>query len=726
MDEAVDKVTERAGRVYEESSFAVLVALAGALFTSGLAYTLQCSAQYECLQQGTCRTFGDGTCSFSNVVSPAGYKLFNMSSSSDALASLTRGVCSAGERQTIDSKNRLVCVRAPSFPSAFNAEAADESASTDHERACGRWIRSKRQPLSTEYFSFYDEQTVASDVMMELQTEFNPSVVTDDVDRFRAACERMVANNAVAPAASNAYEYLKTEIGATIGSTDALLRATGKLVSHYCDAPILMGISFGTDGRFHATAIDGLALESEAASEALYAMGEWSTTREMVRAFVSEMETAPSSLTPPPTQAQLGQIVVGAVGGTWLDDAIAISGSSNVVINEALSAMGRFLYAAEETDFEHARAYLLAVASQCAFATRAATNGEFGTNAAVQRATEAFRQRGRHRAASLGRIHFEGGSVERFAPVNASFTLDATTITWSRLSNARSIATSTTSDAQSVCWDAATIAFPDELDTKVLRKLTTDRLLTSVLPPIVATLKDAVAVGIQNGRVAALVADPAERATLAANARAVKFKIAGAARDTEFGRDGEFTRPAFRSDDGALLMLLKQARSIFLDRIALALENSDLCEHPPLFPSLTRNAYLLTLAPCAMLLPGILVPPFASDRYDQSSMYGRIGFVIAHEVAHVASRTELWDEQERSRLLANYTRSTHVEAAADLTAADAVVATGKITSDQLCGDVSQMWCGRDPDPLWSQEATQAFSHPPVNARGDRVCEFLRA
>ena len=127
-----------------------------------------------------------------------------------------------------------------------------------------------------------------------------------------------------------------------------------------------------------------------------------------------------------------------------------------------------------------------------------------------------------------------------------------------------------------------------------------------------------------------------------------------------------------------------------------------------------------------MLLPGILVPPFASDRYDQSSMYGRIGFVIAHEVAHVASRTELWDEQERSRLLANYTRSTHVEAAADLTAADAVVATGKITSDQLCGDVSQMWCGRDPDPLWSQEATQAFSHPPVNARGDRVCEFLRA
>jgi len=157
------------------------------------------------------------------------------------------------------------------------------------------------------------------------------------------------------------------------------------------------------------------------------------------------------------------------------------------------------------------------------------------------------------------------------------------------------------------------------------------------------------------------------------------------------------------------------------------LENSDLCEHPPLFPSLTRNAYLLTLAPCAMLLPAILVPPFASDRYDQRSLYNRIGFVIAHEVAHVASRPELWDQQERDRLLSNYSASAHTEAAADLTAADAVVSTGKTTSEALCADVSQMWCGREPTPLWgsSTSVAPARSHPPVNARGDRICEFLR-
>ena len=711
----------------EESSFAVLVALSAALFTTGLSYTLQCSAQFDCLEKGTCRTFNDGTCSFSNVVSPAGYKLFNMSSNDEALAALTRGVCAAGERQAVDERNRLVCVRAPAFPTAYNSEAANpEASSTDHEKHCGRWIRSKASYSQTEYFAFYDEDAIAADVTAEIKASFNPLVAVDDVDRFRAACERMVVNGAVAPAATNAYEYLKAEIGDSIDSVDKLLRSMGKLVAHYCDAPLLMGVGFGSDSRFYATAADGIAMDSEAASEALYAMSEPAETREMVRTFVSEMASAPSSLSTPPSQAQLNSVLQGAIHGSWLDDALSISGPFVVQTDGVLDAAARFLYATEETDFAHARAYLLASASQCAFATRAVTSGEFGSSVSVQRSTEAVRSRRRYAAASLGRLKFDEAVMERFSPVNGSLALDASTVTWSSLASVRSISTSSSSDAQDACWDAAVTAFPDALDSKVLERLTTDKLIETTLPPLISSLKEAVAVGIQNGRVANLVADPSERASLASSARSVKFKVAGAPRDSEFGRTGDFNRPDLRSDDGALLMLLKQARSMFLDRIALALENSDLCEHPPLFPSLTRNAYLLTLAPCAMLLPAILVPPFASDRYDQRSLYNRIGFVIAHEIAHVASRPELWDQQERDRLLSNYSSSTHMEAAADLTAADAVVATGKTTSEALCADVSQMWCGREPTLLWgSTSVAPARSHPPVNARGDRICEFLR-
>lgn len=701
----------------EESSFAVLVALCAALFTTGVAYTLQCSTQYECVNAGTCRTFNDGTCSFSNVVSPAGYKVFNLSSDASALAALTRGVCPAGERQTINEDNRLVCVRAPAFPSAFNKEAADPSANSDHARNCGRWLKSKSTPSKTEYFAFYDETAIAADVTRELKAEFNPSVVIDDIDRFRAACERMIVNGAVAPAATNAYEFLKSEIGDALNSTAKLLSAMGKLVSHYCDAPVLMGVRFGSDSRFYATATDGGVLDSDAASEALYALGEPPETREMVRAFLSEMASAPSSLATPPSQTQLNDIVTGAIQGSWLDDVSTVSGPIVVLSGGTLDAGARFLYATKETDIAHARVYLLSVAAQCAFATRAATSGEFGSSISVKRATQQLRNR-RRRAVSLGRLEFD--EVERFSPVNSSVALDASTITWSRLARTDSIATSSTNYAHDACWSTTVMAFPDELDSKVLKRLTTPALLDTVLPPMISALKDAVAIGVQNGRVATLVADPVNRAMLANKARAVQFKIAGAPRNSLFGREGDFERPSWRSEDGALLMLLKQARSVFLDRISLALENSNLCDHPPLFPSLTRNAYLLTLAPCAMLLPAILVPPFASDRYDQRSLYGRLGFVIAHEVAHVASRPELWDQAERERLLSNYSFSTHLEAAADLTAADAIVATGKTSATELCADVSQIWCGRVP-----AGTTSPLSHPPANARGDRVCDFLR-
>ena len=198
------------------------------------------------------------------------------------------------------------------------------------------------------------------------------------------------------------------------------------------------------------------------------------------------------------------------------------------------------------------------------------------------------------------------------------------------------------------------------------------------------------------------------------------FKVAGGTRGSEFGRSGEFAKPQFTSDDGALLMLLKQGRAVFLDRLALSLENHNVCDLPPIYPALSRNAYLLGVAPCSMILPGLLLPPISSNRYDEKSLYSRLGFIVAHETAHVASKLELWDGDERNRLLVNYTiLSTHAEAAADLTAAEAILATGKLTMDELCLHVSQLWCGRGSPGT-------ATTHPSFNERGDRICEFIQS
>lgn len=709
----------------EEGVFAAVVAVGVALFVAALSYTTQCSAQYVCMSEGTCRALFEGSCSFANVVSPIGYKIFNTSADADALATFTRGVCAPGERQSTDQLGGLRCVRAFSYPDAYVDEIATPSASSDHERACGRWIDAGASSVATpEYFAFYDAEWVQSEVQQSIKDDLELYGSTSDVVRFVAACKTMIVNGAVAPSASLAYDHLKREIG-TIGSAAHALRALGKLAAHYCDNTVMMGLTFhSTQNAFAVRMANGVQLDKEAASEALYSVGERSNVRDRVREFVGEMETAPSSMLSTPTNAQLGEIVSGAVVDSWVEDSLTINSPIAVAVDAALTMLSRFLYALEETSPAHAESYLLALGSQCAVSVRSVVTGEFGANTAAERTGSSIRGR-RPRAKALGRLAFDERSVDRFSPVNATTVFDASTISWSLLTRSVPVFYETTAvQASSTCWDAAVTAFADALDHRVYEKLVSPRAADNMLPPMITALKSTVALEIENGRMSRLVSNPSDRAVLAAQARAVVFRIAGAPRSSTFGRTAEFERPQLASSDGALLILLKQAKAVFLDRLRLALDGSDLCQHPPLYPSSERNAYLLTAAPCAMLLPGILVPPFLSDRFDEASLFGRIGFVVAHEIAHVTSKPYLWSASGAAALLVNYSASTHNEAAADLVAADALVATGVLSAERVCDHVSQLWCARTPDG--HLESATGGSHPPANLRGDNVCSFLRS
>lgn len=697
----------------QEGTFAVLVALGVAFAVTATAWTFTCSTQYVCINDGTCRELAGYACSFQNVVSPAGLRAFNLSADESALAILTRGVCSAGERQNLDAYGRLACVRAPAFPSAFNAEAASPAAASYHERACGRWIDSRDAP-AVQNFAFFDEPTVTEDVTREIRLE-TTGVAMDDVSRFRTACERMILNSAAAPAADAAFTYLKAQLGTETASESQALQQIGVLVSHYCDAPIGLGTGL-TSGGFVPEAVNGVLLSADAATEALYAFAEPSSVRQAAREFADAMRAVPRAALSTPTAAQLDAVIVGAVGTSWIADSIDIHGGAAVVSSESLNTLARFVYVLGETTPHDARAYLLAHAAQCSFATRSMITGEFGANVALREHSDALRTR-RPRAVGLNRIE---EPREHLVRVGAEDVLYASTATWSHLRGSSALDRAGPTEASGACWRAAAIAFGDDLDERVLAKLTTPHLIDDLLPPIVTVMKAAVQAEIQSGRMAPLISDPAERARLATAASSVQFKIAGAARGSTFGRAGTFERPTLASTDGALLILLKQGRQVFLDRLALALEHHDVCELPPLFPSTSRNAYLLTAAPCSMILAGLLVPPIASDRYDEASLYERIGWVAAHEAAHVASDTALWDLDFAATVLANYSAPAWAEAAADLTAADAVLATGRTTAAGLCSAVSQLWCARVPDGT-----VFGGVHPPPNLRGDNVCSWLQ-
>jgi len=687
------------------------VALGVSSVVSLVVYSGQCTSQQLCVERGECVAVGYDSCNFVNRVTPAGLTALNLTldGTSTALSVLTRGVCAPGLRQAIDHEGRLSCTRAPNFPNAFNAEAADPSAASPHERACGKWITATSSPSS---FSFFDETEVASKISTQIYHQTR-DVPTDDVSRFRKACELMVSNAASAPAAQAAFDFLVAKLGASTPSKTRAMEQLGVLSSFYCDAPMQLGAGLSTGGSFLTTAVDGMVLSESQATEALYAFGLDYETREHAREFVKEAIAVPLSMLLPPTAEQLAEIVIGSIGvNTWLSDAVTIQGTLPVTSPGRLEALERVLYAVDETNTQHFHAYLMASAARCAYAAQSVVDGELGINAG-----QTFGGKPRRRMQSLGRCELGSSQPDRLVNFGASDVLEATTATWSALSAPSSLLTVARPDAEVACWEAAKRAFPDHLDELVFEKLTTPTLLTQ-LEPMIDGLKEAVAAELVSGRMAGLVADPAERLRLANRARSTNFKIAGAPRGSHFGRDDAFERPIIRSDDGALLILLKQGNAVFLDRLALALEQQDACQHPPLMSSLARNAYKLASSPCSMLLPGILVPPFASDRYDTKSMYERIGFVVAHEIAHVASEVSKWDLDFAATILSNFTIATWEEAAADLLAADAVLSTGKTTTSELCLAVSQIWCCTR-----SGSSTQS-SHPRCNLRGDEICNWI--
>lgn len=715
-------------KIHDESLVAVLVVAAISAFVASVSFTNVCATQLDCLNKGNCRGHTDGSCSFFTSMAPIGFKMLNVTDSSV----LTRGICSPGERQSLDHLGKLTCVRALLYPSGMSTEIQNPDALEYHEKACGEWIHAREETDVPVMWSFFDEADVKEEVEHAIYSDFETVLGgRSDFNRFRAQCELENENLAFALAAENTFKYIGSQLKKTFASLDDALHGVGRLSAHYCLAPASLGLAIDANADFKLqVSAAGTEANAEALVEALYAMGESAVVRDRVVEFAEEMASAPPS---PSTDQIANTVAFGAVKDTWLGTSTALDIGSldaftyfSAAPSTAKDTLGAFVYATGQTSFAHARSYLLAVAALCAFDVRASVTGEYGANIEVSKFADSrdpkIAQRAKRKAAALGRLHvvdtddFVGHhSAKRMSRISTTNVERASRVTFADLRAPLNYAGNTGSPSLS-CLDAAMRIFVDEVDSYVLRKVAPSAPLD--LAQIVDTLNNAVSGEILTGRTAALFSSDGVRSGLSVDAANVKFKIAGAPRDGPFGREGAFTPPILSSSDSSLTMLAKQAFHVFLDRAELVLEQRDTCELPPVFEATSRNAYLLTIAPCAMLLPGILVQPFYDHRYNTASMMSRIGYVIAHEIAHVGSDQTKWDAAVAEVLLANYTSSTWLESAADLTAVDAVVATGAVSAAQVCLDVSQLWCAR------VRGVQYGTSHPGPNLRGDNVCWWL--
>ena len=418
------------------------------------------------------------------------------------------------------------------------------------------------------------------------------------------------------------------------------------------------------------------------------------------------------------TQEQAAAIVAGTHSGTWIDGHIGPNFLvASAQYNEPLE---RFIGAFKSHGPEKALAYLKGVGAVCALAAQSMVVAEGGTLLPYFRQRTQLGPAASRTTVALGRL---APPHEDHDAVNNQTVLNASTV---RLSSLSALSSASRKSAREVCLDAAKRVFPDDFDRIAFNTLVTPALYGR-LETLSNSVREAAAVTLGEDLLGSVFTDYADRQAAVAKIRATKVRIAGAPRGTWAGVDREFRRPDITSDDSALMIIVKQARAVYLDRLYPVVTDAGICEHPALYPGVSRNAYLLltSTSACSMILPGLLVPPFADERYDDVSLTTRIGFVMAHEFMHVTAHEDQWNEGYVHTFLDAYPPSTHVEAIADVGAAAAVLRFGAVNNASVCASASQLFCGRtgwmpvlvDDPPPW---------HPPTNMRGDNICIFLRA
>jgi len=367
-----------------------------------------------------------------------------------------------------------------------------------------------------------------------------------------------------------------------------------------------------------------------------------------------------------------------------------------------------------------AHAYLKGVAAVCSLAAQSMVVAEGGSLLPYFRERTQLGGAASRTTVALGRLtppHEDEDSVTEQTLLNASTV---------RLSSLSALSSASRRSAREVCLDAAKRVFPDEFDRIAFNALVTPALYDR-LETLANNVREAAAITLGEDLLGSVFERYADRTAAVNKIRATKLRIAGAPRGTWAGVDREFRRPDITSDDSSLMIIVKQARAVYLDRLLPVATGAGICEHPALYPGVSRNAYLLltSTSACSMLLPGLLVPPFADERYDDVSLTTRIGFVMAHEFMHVTAHANEWNEGYVHTFLDAYPPSTHVEAIADVGAAASVMRFGAVNNATACASASQLFCGRvgwmpllvDDPPPW---------HPPTNMRGDNICLFLRA
>lgn len=217
----------------------------------------------------------------------------------NAIKSLSRGMCSPGERMTRDvDTGDIRCRVLLSYPNALNDEAmrhvgVDEA--PDHERACGMWIREETYEPQVWRGLYMSTASMDSPERLRREEMDAHSVRSygHDVHKYYEMCQTMFIGGAAAmhTTAVSAYHFLASSLEQPRTRSE-VLAALGGLTGHYCDTPVRIS-GYHSYPETIMMFERGVAFHSGVVTEALRAMGESAQAQqnaELVVAFRSSQD----------------------------------------------------------------------------------------------------------------------------------------------------------------------------------------------------------------------------------------------------------------------------------------------------------------------------------------------------------------------------------------------------------------------------------------------------
>lgn len=682
-----------------ESLMILLLALVAAL-AAGSAH---CSEFDACLFAKSCVETSSRaglSCSFSNFVSVESDSVYGQSNGS-SFSSSTRGVCAPGERLVLSSVTGAVeCSPRRTFPDAFDYEIAAPAASSFHEQACGRWIDAgPLMPTRVETWAFSDTPEISSAIQNAAAKTYRSARLSSRaVGKFFSSCSTTVVSGSLAIRASAvaAYAYLVAPLQ-SLATTEGALKALGWLASHACDGPALVATTENGFGRFAAKIVRGSAFVPGELSRALYSVGASSDLQSRAESG-NRFVNANAFNSPEVSLEDIEYLYEGAAGRTD-HDAVPLVGG----ITPELDGL---VMLSNQGGVDEVAAYVHGVAAQCAFSLQGALDIE-STGSVALRAPHAPRAPalGRVEAPPVGQLldHVDNSTLQR-----------ASTVTWAAL-EAHPVG-----NAVSDCTTLAIFLFPDRMDETQFNLVVTAKLYDR-LQELNEVLRSSLIDVLENfAPIRSVFSTLASVQAIQSAISNTRVRIAGAPRGSWAGMERGLADGEPLAEDGPMLMALKQAKAMFTDRSTLAFDGANACAAPAVYDGLSANAYVYPGGGCSHILLGVLRRPFADESYDNASLASRIGYVLAHELAH-NSIVSAWQPVPLRALLTHYDSQFDAEALADVMAAVAIVRSGLATAEQVCRHVSQLWCARVPAGF-SVSATDV--HPPPNVRGDALCQTL--